>query len=455
MNLYFSDNFDTDTVNTLPAWFTNVASSTWAVVNNATPFTSPNSLTSTSVVDGDKVLLLGGSGVTIPATADLILTGVTKTYLNNLPQNGIQYIIRSDSAGQNYYVFLMEKASTGSNIAFQLFKSVGGSLTTIGGITDSGYAFPGVGIALHVKVAAIGTTISAKVWQDGTLEPASYQVNITDSSITAAGYAGFYYAGTTPGFSIDNVQVFGNSTLAAGTLTASNVQSTSLTVTSTAATGGTGPYSYHWYRSTISGFVPQTSTLLAGQTSLTLNDSGLSPSSTYFYMLIATDSTGAIAWSSALSVTTAAGVATDFNVNPSSQATAPGTPTANYTVTLNGPLTVNENIALSDAAAGGTFSPTSLTFTSANAGTPQTFTYTPALGTGGTTKTLTATGTGAFSATHSVSCVVTLPLTPGTAFSTYIKATQAQLSATDATGGSGSYTFQWFRSNSSGPHRSR
>jgi lysophospholipase L1-like esterase len=98
--------------------------------------------------------------------------------------------------------------------------------------------------------------------------------------------------------------------------------------------------------------------------------------------------------------------ASDFSLTPSSLSTNPAIATSNYTVTLNGPLAANETIVLSDSSGGGTFTPSSLTFTSGNAATPQTFTYTPSGGAGGTTKTLTATGSGAFSANHSASCAV-------------------------------------------------
>jgi hypothetical protein len=144
--------------------------------------------------------------------------------------------------------------------------------------------------------------------------------------------------------------------------------------------------------------------------------------------------------------------ATNFTLTPSSQTTEVGVATGNYIVTLNGTLSSNETIALSDGGAGGTFTPSSLTFTSGNAGTPQTFTYTPASGQAGNTETLTATGTGQFSASHSASCAVTAGLTAGTAYATYVGAKTVQLSATQATGGSGTYTFQWYRSTSSGSH---
>ncbi len=542
MNLFFADDFDADTAGALPAWFS-VISGTWGVVADGSAYSAPNDFQNPSQTDGGKVLLLGGSGVSIPATADMELTYVTKSLVN---PNGIQPILRSDSGAQNYYVWLLEPL--GGTVRFQLCKCVSGSLSTIGGVIDSGYAYL-AGVAISIKVAAIGTTISAKVWTAGTTEPGSYQVNETDSSVTAAGYAGFYQAGTGTGYAVDNVQLFGNSSLAAGTLSASSITGNSATITSTGASGGTGPYTYQLYRANSVNFVPQTSNLVSGATGLTANYTGLASSTTYYNIQTATDSTGAIVWSNEFSFTTSAGSATDFTFTPSSQSTNVGVPTGNYTITpngvpssstaialsdganggtfiplsltfttatpqtftytpsasdptetltltatasggfsathtascavtntaatnftlspssqttvpnvvtgnytvaINGTLATNETITLSDASGGGAFTPSSLTFTSANAGTPQTFTYTPASGAGATTKTLTATGTGAFSASHNASCVVNTASGAGIAYATYVGAQTVQLSSTEATGGSGSFTFQWYRSTTSG-----
>jgi hypothetical protein len=99
------------------------------------------------------------------------------------------------------------------------------------------------------------------------------------------------------------------------------------------------------------------------------------------------------------------GAATDFTLTPSTQTTTAGTATGAYTVILNGTLAVNESIALSDSGQAGTFTPSNLTFTSANAGTPQSFTYTPAIGATGS-KTLTANGSGAFSSSRTAACVI-------------------------------------------------
>lgn len=80
--------------------------------------------------------------------------------------------------------------------------------------------------------------------------------------------------------------------LTAGTLSINSVQSTTDSLVATAATGGTGPYTQQWNRSTTTGFTPGAGTVIAGATGLTLNDSGLIPNTNYFYKVVYTD-TGA------------------------------------------------------------------------------------------------------------------------------------------------------------------
>ncbi len=78
-------------------------------------------------------------------------------------------------------------------------------------------------------------------------------------------------------------------TVTAGALTQLAVSSNSAKLSSPAATGGTSPYTYQWYRSTTTGFTPGAGNLIAGATSLTLNDTGLIPNLQYFYVVKATD----------------------------------------------------------------------------------------------------------------------------------------------------------------------
>lgn len=78
-------------------------------------------------------------------------------------------------------------------------------------------------------------------------------------------------------------------TLTAGVLSQVGVTQSTATLASTAASGGTGPYTQQWYRSTTTGFSPGGGNIIAGATALTLTDTGLVPNTTYFYKVIYTD----------------------------------------------------------------------------------------------------------------------------------------------------------------------
>jgi hypothetical protein len=94
----------------------------------------------------------------------------------------------------------------------------------------------------------------------------------------------------------------------AGTLSILSVSSNSDQLSSTQATGGTGPYTVQWYRSTTTGFSPGGGNIITGATSLTLNDSGLIPNTPYYYKVVYTDTgfSNDTITSSQLTVTTTA-----------------------------------------------------------------------------------------------------------------------------------------------------
>ncbi len=93
--------------------------------------------------------------------------------------------------------------------------------------------------------------------------------------------------------------------LTAGALSQVSVGSNTASLLSAVATSGTAPYAYQWYRSTTNGFTPGAGNLIAGATSLTLNDTGLIPNVTYYYKVVVTDNVSATATSSQLTVVTA------------------------------------------------------------------------------------------------------------------------------------------------------
>lgn len=78
-------------------------------------------------------------------------------------------------------------------------------------------------------------------------------------------------------------------TLAVGPITQNSVGPTTASLTCAAASGGTSPYTYQWYRSTTQGFSPGGGNIIAGATALTLEDSGLIPNTQYYYVVVVTD----------------------------------------------------------------------------------------------------------------------------------------------------------------------
>lgn len=91
----------------------------------------------------------------------------------------------------------------------------------------------------------------------------------------------------------------------AGAVIKTAVGTTTASVSSALATAGSSPVAYQWYKSTSSGFVPGAGNIISGATSLTLNDTGLSPGTQYYYKMLAIDSAATSGTSAQLGVVTA------------------------------------------------------------------------------------------------------------------------------------------------------
>lgn len=94
----------------------------------------------------------------------------------------------------------------------------------------------------------------------------------------------------------------------AGALSQVSVGSTTASLSSAAASAGTAPYTYQWYRSTTSGFTPGGGNIIDGATELTLDDTGLIPNTQYYYKVVATDAGSVTGESAQLAVATSAPV---------------------------------------------------------------------------------------------------------------------------------------------------
>lgn len=124
----------------------------------------------------------------------------------------------------------------------------------------------------------IGAMSFANVYWDGLIDECSFWKRVLTADERTALYNGgngLAYAAWTP---------------VAGAVVESALTATSVTLTADAPSGGVSPYTYQWYRSTTQGFTPSGANDIAGATSLTLNDTGLTPGTTYYYVLRVTDS---------------------------------------------------------------------------------------------------------------------------------------------------------------------
>lgn len=77
--------------------------------------------------------------------------------------------------------------------------------------------------------------------------------------------------------------------LTAGTPSLVNLSNQTVSLISTAASGGVGPYTQQWYSSTTGGFTPGAGSLISGATALTLSQTGLQSATPYYYKLIYID----------------------------------------------------------------------------------------------------------------------------------------------------------------------
>lgn len=97
--------------------------------------------------------------------------------------------------------------------------------------------------------------------------------------------------------------------LTAGVLSQVAVFANSVQVASTAASGGTGPYTEAYYISTVTGFSPGAGNIVAGASGLAATISGLIPNTQYFVKVVYTDvGASATITSSQLSIATSAPV---------------------------------------------------------------------------------------------------------------------------------------------------
>lgn len=212
MTTLYSSDFDSETLNAQAAGWTNKVG-TWQV-RTVNPVSGAQAYGSTTKSDGDVALYTA-----LSTRADMGLQ--TDQKLASLSSSAIPivgHVLRMDTSYQNGYVVLLNHAGTGGQIKCMIFKRVGGSYSPI--LTSGTLVTATLNDTLHVKSSIVGNVIKLYVWLNGASMPATPSATVTDSTISAAGYPGLYYAldgassGTT--MAVDNV-VYDDATAAAAT----------------------------------------------------------------------------------------------------------------------------------------------------------------------------------------------------------------------------------------------
>jgi hypothetical protein len=286
---YFSDAFNDAASTNINTRNTATGSLSWARVTNATfPGTGDFLTNGSGTVYSTAANTAYGVSSTA-ASANYVITSDVKCYTYGGSGTQATWLVRWDNSRTLYYVAWF---ANGSTQFLQIYRTVSGTFTEInagaknvpapqqisaGGTATVVISISGQNTSTNITVSINGTQVRNETDNSGSAINGPGRVGIAPDSL-----------GSSAGFHIDSISVAYPS-MAAGTITESSTTSSSTTLTATAPSGGTGSYTYQWYRSTSSGFTPGGGNILSGQTSLTLNDSGLSASTNYYYKLVATD----------------------------------------------------------------------------------------------------------------------------------------------------------------------
>lgn len=135
-----------------------------------------------------------------------VAAGGTRTaYLNSVSQSaldiGVSVSLDKPQTGGGTYLSVVGRRigaddyrvtlryTNNGALAAQLIRVVGGTSTTLGAVTLPGGPFA-AGETVRVRFQVVGTgttTLNAKVWRDGTAEPAAWTVSRTDTSASLQG----------------------------------------------------------------------------------------------------------------------------------------------------------------------------------------------------------------------------------------------------------------------------
>lgn len=246
-------------------------------------------------------LRITGTGATVTVEAYVNSTNVA-TYADTNAN-------RATAAGYPALWFNPAGGGTGQGMLLQDLTGSDGAVAGAGGtaataVTMSGPTSGPIGSASSAFTIGANGAITGTVTvtpsdggAGGTFNPSSVQISSGTPTAT------FTYTASSNGaktISVSNNGGLTNPTnitytaataaLTAGVASYASATNAVINMSATAASGGTAPLTYQWYRSTTANFTPGAGNLLAGATSLTLADSAsLVADTPYFYVCRVTD----------------------------------------------------------------------------------------------------------------------------------------------------------------------
>ena len=137
--------------------------------NNQSSFSINNNMGQVSNGSGQYFAFLGPTAT----DAEVLFSGS----LSSFTKSNLGAVLRRADSKNWYRAFI-----NGTNLIIQ--KKVNGTLTLLGKTAFAATA----GTSYTLRFGVVGSTLTAKVWQTGTAEPASWMITLTDSSLLSGRY---------------------------------------------------------------------------------------------------------------------------------------------------------------------------------------------------------------------------------------------------------------------------
>ena len=166
--------------------FTRTVSNGWGTADSGDVWTTSGGSASDYSVNGSSGLVSLGS-VNVRFTVTPVGPNVTIYDSVTVPVTATGASISGGYVARytddnNFYLYQILHDS-GGLIDLQIVKRVAGTFTTLGSASDIiGYT---PGVPTHVRCLCSGSTLTVKIWRDGSVEPAAYQLTATDTTFTS------------------------------------------------------------------------------------------------------------------------------------------------------------------------------------------------------------------------------------------------------------------------------